>query len=184
MLVPSRERRGAGALVGSDIVHVESTTDSPLSTDADTIAVGVFDGEQVAHDVGDGVLGALLGTGEASTKLGRLAVTHAQGRRFVLVGLGPRPEFAGEQARVAAAAAHGRARELSAGTLCWEVPHHVEDAIVAGLVEGTLLHAYRFDRYKQPGNATATARQQDGACSGCSSARTMTCQIRCDGRRW
>ena len=151
MLVRSREGRGTGALVGSGIVNVEATTDSPLSTDADTIAVGVFDGEQVAHDVGDGVLGALLGTGEASTKLSRLAVTHAQGRRLVLVGLGPRPEFGGEQARVAAAAAHGRARELGAGTLCWEVPHHVEDAIVAGLVEGTLLHAYRFDRYKQPG---------------------------------
>jgi hypothetical protein len=28
------------------------------------------------------------------------------------------------------------------------VPHHVSDQIVAGLVEGTMLHAYRFDRYK------------------------------------
>ena len=37
---------------------------------------------------------------------------------------------------------------MGATTLCWEVPHHVGDEIVEGLVQGTLLHAYRFDRYK------------------------------------
>ena len=41
-----------------------------------------------------------------------------------------------------------RARELGTTTLCWEVPHHVDDAIVAGLVEGTVLAGYRFDRYR------------------------------------
>ena len=129
-------------------MQVQATTDGPLGTGADTIAVGVFDGERIAHDVGDGVLGALLASGEARTKLGRVAVTHAEGRRFVLVGLGERSEFDPEGARVAAAAVHGCARELGARMLCWEVPHHVDDAVVAALVEGTLLHAYRFDRYK------------------------------------
>ncbi|HUO72713.1 MAG TPA: leucyl aminopeptidase [Solirubrobacteraceae bacterium] len=129
-------------------MHVEATTDSPLATGADTVVIGVFDGEGIPHDVGERTLGSLVESGEARTKLGRLAVTHAEGRRFVLVGLGDRSEFDAERARIAAAAAHGRAREIATDTLCWEVPHHVGDAVVAGLVEGTLLHAYRFDRYK------------------------------------
>ena len=53
-----------------------------------------------------------------------------------------------EGARVAAAVADGRARELGARTLCWELPHHVDDAVAGGLVEGTVLAAYRFDRFK------------------------------------
>jgi leucyl aminopeptidase len=129
-------------------VQVEATTSGPLATDADTIVVGVFEGEDVAHDVGDGALAALLDSGEARRDFKQLAVTHAEGRRFVLVGLGSRPDFDSERARVAAAAAHGRARELGARALCWEVPHHVGEEVVAGLVQGTLLHAHRFRRYK------------------------------------
>jgi leucyl aminopeptidase len=130
-------------------VHVEATTASPLASGADTLVVGVFEGEEVAHDIG-GALGALLAAGEAQREFRHLAVTHADGRRVILVGLGPREQFDPERARIAAATAHGRARELSARVLCWEVPHHVSDAVVGGLVEGTLLHAYRFDRYKGP----------------------------------
>ena len=77
-----------------------------------------------------------------------LAVTHAAGRRWLLVGLGARDAFDAERARIAAATAHGRARELGTATLCWELPHHVDDAVTGAFVEGTLLAAYRFDRYK------------------------------------
>ncbi|MGB2711570.1 MAG: leucyl aminopeptidase, partial [Conexibacter sp.] len=59
-----------------------------------------------------------------------------------------REAFDAERARVAAATVHGRARELGASTLCWELPHGVGDEVAAGLVEGTALHAYRFDRYR------------------------------------
>ena len=135
-------------LIASVAVHVEATTASPLATDADTVAVGVFESEEVAHDVPGGALGALLEAGEAKREFKHLAVAHAEGRRFILVGLGERARFDAERARSAAAVAHGRALELGAATLCWEVPHHVGDEIVAGLIEGTLLHAYRFDRYK------------------------------------
>jgi leucyl aminopeptidase len=130
-------------------VHVEATTSPPLGTDADTIVVGVFEGEDVAHDVSGGELQALLDSGEAKRSFQRLAVAHAEGRRWILVGLGKRSEFGSEAARVVAAVAHGRARELSTDALCWEVPHHVEDPVVGGLVEGTLLHSYRFDAYKR-----------------------------------
>jgi len=129
---------------------VQATTEVPLRTDADTVVAGVFEGEEVAHDVSDGLLGGLLASGEARRDFKHLAVAHADGRRVILVGLGPRGSFDGERARVAAAVAAGRAQELSARTLCWEVPHRVGDGVVAGLVEGTLLHAYRFERYKPP----------------------------------
>jgi len=131
-------------------VHAEATTESPLASGADTVVVGLFEQEKVPHDLPGAPLGALVESGEARAEFKQLAVTHAEGRRFVLVGLGARQRFDAERARVAAALAHGRAREIATGTLCWELPHHVGDEVVAGIVEGTFLHAYRFDRYKDP----------------------------------
>ncbi len=140
-------------------MYVEATTDSPLATGADTVVVGVFEGEEVAHDLPGGALGALLESGEARREFKRLAVTHAEGGvRAVLVGLGDRTKFDGERARVAAAVAHGRARDIGAATLCWEVPHHVGDDVVEGLVHGTLLHDYRFERYKPSENSRRVDR--------------------------
>ncbi len=137
-------------MLASRAVDVEATTENPLATGADTIAIGVFEDEGVAHDVGDGLLAALLDSGEARRKLAHVAITHHEGRRLLLVGLGPRDRFDASVARNAAAAATRRARELATKTLCWEVPHHVGDDVVAGLVEGTLLRDYRFERYKRP----------------------------------
>jgi leucyl aminopeptidase len=130
-------------------MQVSATTAPAAETAADTVAVGVFDGKAVSHDVGDRALQSLLDSGEARTSFKALAVTHAQGKRWVLVGLGDRDRFDAERARVAAATVEARAAELGARTLCWEVPHGLDDAAVAGLVEGTVLAAYRFDRYKK-----------------------------------
>src|SRR5678816_2812005 len=104
-------------------MNVRPTTDLPADTPADTIAVGVFEDEGTAHDV-DGALQSLVDSGEARRAPRKLAVTHAGGKRWILVGLGRREEFDPERARVAAAVAAGRAREMAARTLCWEVPHH------------------------------------------------------------
>jgi leucyl aminopeptidase len=124
-------------------VNVEASTAEPLAADADTIAVGVFEGDEPDHPA----LTALLESGEASRSFKRLAVTHADGRRLILVGLGERTRFDAERARTAAAVAHRRARELSTKALCWKVPGGAAADAAAALVEGTLLHAYRFDRY-------------------------------------
>ena len=78
-----------------------------------------------------------MDSGEARRGLRKLAVTHAEGRRYLVAGLGARDDFDPERARVAAAAVAGRAKELGARTLCWEVPHHVSDAHAGALVEGT-----------------------------------------------
>jgi leucyl aminopeptidase len=144
-------------------VNVEATTDSPLATGADTVVVGVFEGEAVAHDLPGGALGALLDSGEASREFKRLGVIHADGVRVILVGLGDRAKFDDERARAAAAVVHGRAREMSADTLCWEVPHHVGEEVVEGLVQGTLLHAYRFERYKPSEDTRRVGRLLLGA---------------------
>jgi leucyl aminopeptidase len=127
-----------------------STTDGPLKTSADTIVVGVFKGEGVAHDPPGEPLAGLLASGEAAEDSGRIAVTHHDGRRLILLGLGERASFDGEAARVAAGRAAARAAELRSRSLCWEVPHHVDETVVAGLVHGTVLRAYRFDLYRSP----------------------------------
>ncbi|MEY2442586.1 MAG: leucyl aminopeptidase, partial [bacterium] len=127
----------------------ESTTALPADTDADTVALGILEGEGIAHDV-DGVLQRLVDAGEAKAKHRHLAVGHAGGKRWVLVGLGARGDLDGERMRVAAASAIGRARELGARRLCWEVPHKVGPEIAAAIVEGTLLCAYRYTRFKAP----------------------------------
>lgn len=127
---------------------VEATTALPADADADTVVIGVLEGEKVHHDVADGALNGLIASGEAKSKHRHLAVSHAAGKRWILVGLGQRDELDGERVRVAAASALGRAREMGAKRLCWEVPHKVEDEIAAAIVEGTVLTAYRFDRFK------------------------------------
>ncbi|MDX6375830.1 MAG: leucyl aminopeptidase, partial [Gaiellaceae bacterium] len=126
---------------------VETSTELPQDTDADTVVIGVLDGEKIHHDI-DGILNGLVAAGEAKAKHRHLAVTHAGGKRWVLVGLGKRAELDGEKVRVAAAAALGRARDAGARRLCWEVPHKVGDEIAAAIVEGTMLTGYRFDRFK------------------------------------
>jgi len=130
-------------------MEVSATDKGAADSGADTIVVGVFEGEDVAHDV-DGALQALLDSGEARRTFKHLALTHAGGRRWLLVGLGERCRFDAERARVAGATAQARAEELSSRSLCWELPHHSDDAVASALVEGTRLGAYRFDRYQAP----------------------------------
>src|ERR687890_173146 len=88
-------------------MRVSATTTSPPESGADTLAIGVFDGETVAHDVKGEALQRLIDAGEARTAFRHVAVAHAA------------------------------------------------DAVAAGFVEGTVMAAYRFDRYKR---ATGEAR--------------------------
>lgn len=128
-------------------MQVTATTQPPSATDVDTVAVGVFDGEQIAHDTSHGALQALLDSGEAKRSFKSLAHTHADGKRWIVAGLGKRDEFDLERTRVIAALVAKRASELAAKTLCWEVPHDVPDEAAGALVEGTELATFRFDRY-------------------------------------
>jgi leucyl aminopeptidase len=130
-------------------MRVTATTEAAASTAADTIVVGLVEGEGVPHDVEDGALQALVDAGEATAKPCHLAVVHAVDKRWILVGLGARDKLGAEGLRLAAAAAHGRARDLGATTICWELPHKAREHQPArAVVEGTLLAAYRFTAFK------------------------------------
>jgi leucyl aminopeptidase len=129
------------------IVRVSSTTQPGGSTDADTIAVGVFEGEDPPADT-PSELAELVRSGEARRSFKSLGVTHAQGRRWLLVGLGKREELTPERARVAAAAMHARALELGTRVLCAQAPAETGVEVAAALAEGTILTDYRFDLHK------------------------------------
>src|SRR5688572_28677511 len=130
-------------------MQVRATTDAPLETSADTIVVGLFDGKGVPHDIPDGTLQALVDRGEARSSFKTLAVAHGEGKRWILVGLGARDDFDVERARVAAAVAYGRAKELRARCLCWQLPHKVPDETAAAIVEGTVMARYEFTAYRR-----------------------------------
>jgi leucyl aminopeptidase len=119
---------------------------APEDTAADTRVLGLFEGEHLAEPE----LQRLVERGEAKPGLCKVAVAHEQApgggqRRVLIAGLGKREELDGEAARTAAAAVAGRARELGATSLSWALP---DDGAEVGLVEGTLLRLYDFDRFK------------------------------------
>jgi leucyl aminopeptidase len=129
-------------------VHVSATTKPARDTDADTVAVGIFEGERTLREDAPQALGELLESGEARGSFKALALTHAEGKRWLLVGLGARADFTAERARVAGAVARERTRELSTLTLCWQAPADTDPAHRAALVEGTVLADYSFERHK------------------------------------
>ncbi len=128
-------------------MKVTLVSETPGATNADTVAVGLFDGEDAPAGVPDEV-SELLSSGEARSTCKALAVTHVQDKRWLTVGMGKREDFTPERARVAAARALERAREISTRTLCWLAPERAADDVVSALVEGTMLADYRFERYK------------------------------------
>jgi leucyl aminopeptidase len=127
-------------------VDVQFSSDRPGASDADTIALAVFEGEPAPDDAPPEAA-ELLASGEAKAARKALALAHADGKRWLLVGMGKRDALTPETARVAAAIARDRAKELSAKRLCWQAPSG-ESAIAAAIVEGTLLADYGFDTYK------------------------------------
>jgi leucyl aminopeptidase len=135
-------------------ISVTARAGAPEDTAADTRVVGLFEDASLS----DPALQALVELGEARAGLKKVAVAHeaAPGggqRRVLIAGLGKREELDAERARVAAAAAAGRARELGAVSLSWALPPGA--GVAAALVEGTLLRLYGFDRFK-------SKREEDG----------------------
>ena len=128
-------------------MRVSATTTAPGGTEADTVAVATFEDEEPSPDA-PGALRELLASGEAAGSFKSLALAHAGGTRWLSVGLGRRADFSSERARVAAAVARERLRELSTRALCWRAPAGGDADLTAALVEGTILADYRFERFK------------------------------------
>jgi len=128
-------------------ITVSARSGAPEETAADTRVVGVFEGDSLP----DPALQRLVELGEAKRGLKKVAVAHEDApgggqRRVLIAGLGSRDKFGAEEARVAAAAAAARAKELGTVSLSWAAPDG--DGVAGALVEGTLLKLYSFDRFK------------------------------------
>jgi leucyl aminopeptidase len=122
------------------MLRVRATTDAPSDAAADTVAIGVFDGDE--NSTPPAPVASLFESGEAQTKRKHLALTHAERKRWLAVGLGARDSFDGEAARLVAAAVVGRAAELGTTALYWDGPEP------GAFVEGALLASYRYENYK------------------------------------
>jgi leucyl aminopeptidase len=94
----------------------------------------------------------------------------------LIAGLGSREAFGAEQARVAAASAAARAKELGAVSLSWAAPPGL--GIAAGLVEGTLLKLYSFDRFKsEPGDANGGVESLEVAGDGVDAGEVESARV-------
>jgi leucyl aminopeptidase len=142
-------------------IEVTVRKGEPRDTSADTRVCGLFEGGSLTDDY----LRGLVDAGEAKSALKRLCVTHEDvpdggRRRVIIAGLGKEDEFSAEKARIAAAAAATRAKELGAESLSWAAPE--KDGAVTGIVQGTLLALYDFDRFK---SSKDEDEQSDGIAS-------------------
>jgi len=113
--------------------------------EADLLAVGLFEGEALPDE-----LAAAAGAADARGAFKKLAVIYPERpARVLAVGLGRRSEMDAERARVGAALAVQEAGRLEATSLAWLLPGSEDDgAVAAALVTGTILGAYRFDRFR------------------------------------
>ena len=91
-----------------------------------------------------------------AARCGKLAVTHAAGKRWILVGLGrARRVRRRARARRRRRRAEPRARARARDAVLGGARTTSTTRIAAALVEGTLLAAYRFDRYKTGATTTS-----------------------------
>jgi leucyl aminopeptidase len=112
---------------------------------ADLVVVGLSEGGGLPAEI-DGAAGA----DSAKSDFKKVSLLRPDGFPPVLVvGLGARDELDAEKLRVAAAVAAQEAGRLEAMSAAWALPETENAAAAAdALVTGTILAAYRFDRFK------------------------------------
>jgi leucyl aminopeptidase len=120
----------------------------PGEVEADLLAAGLYEGGELPA-----ALAGAPGAADAAGGAGKLALLHpAHPARALVAGLGKREDADAEAARLAAARVAKRAAELEATSLAWLLPESADDAATAAaLVTGTILGAWRFDRFKSEG---------------------------------
>ncbi len=126
-------------------MRVEVSQHPASEVDADLLVVGLFEGEELPADLA-------AAPGAADVKLGFQKLTLLRpGRpsRALIVGLGKGADADAERIRLAAAVAAKEAVKLEAASLAWMLPDSDDDgATAAALATGTILAAYRFDRFR------------------------------------
>lgn len=127
-------------------MKVEVRESDLLAAATDLVVVGLHEGESAPAAIAEAP-GATVAT--ASFK-SLSPVFPPDGPRVLVVGLGERDEIDAEKLRVAAAVAVKEAGRLEAGSLAWLPPDSVDAGLAAeAIVTGTILGAYRFDRFRR-----------------------------------
>jgi leucyl aminopeptidase len=126
-------------------VQVELTQAPPADLDAELLAIGLFEEGSLPEAFAEAP-----GAADAKGEFKKLTLVRpGRPARVLAVGLGKQEEFTPERARVAAAVAQAQAQSLDVSSLAWLVPDAGDPGpVAAGLVEGTILSAFRFDRFK------------------------------------
>jgi leucyl aminopeptidase len=118
----------------------------------DLLAIGLVDGDDLPASIS-----TAGGAGAAKADFKKLSLLRPDGfPPTLVVGLGDRDELDAERLRVAAALAAKEAKRLDAASLAWPLPQSGDDAAAAAaLTTGTILAAYRFDRFKSEADEEA-----------------------------
>jgi leucyl aminopeptidase len=126
-------------------MKVEVKQVEPADAGADVLAVGLTEGGELPPEIA-----GAAGADSAKGGFKKLSLLRPDGFPPVLVvGLGERDELDLETLRVAAALAAKEAGQLEAKSIAWAYPEGIDSVLAAdALVTGTVLAAYRFDRFK------------------------------------
>ena len=125
-------------------MQVEVSQKPLPEVDADLTAVLLFEDEELPQEL----LGA-RGAEDARSAYRKSTLVHPESpERVLVVGMGKHDELDPERIRVAAAVAAKQAAGLRATSLAIAVPEGGDEELAAALVEGALMAAYRFDRFK------------------------------------
>jgi leucyl aminopeptidase len=130
-------------------VELEVVSQGLGELDADVVVIALAEGEELPAEIR-----SAPGAAEARAGFKKLALIHPEaGARVLAVGAGAPAELDAERLRVAAAVAVKHAGGLEAKSIAWLIPQGVEAPVAgAALVEGTVLGAYKFDRYRSNGD--------------------------------
>jgi leucyl aminopeptidase len=115
------------------------------AVEAGLLAVGLCQRDELPAE-----LASAPGATDAKGNFKKLVMLHPeQPARVVVVGLGKREDLDAERLRVAAALVAKEAGKLALSSIAWALPASDEDeALAEGIITGTILGAYRFDRFK------------------------------------
>jgi leucyl aminopeptidase len=127
-------------------VRIELTGEPLDAVDADLHVIGLAQGEEL-----DGAYAELAGAADVRGGFRKHTLLRPDAeRRVLVVGLGKREELDAERLRICAAVAVTQAARYDARTIAWALPDAAATptSLAAGIVEGTILASFRFDRFK------------------------------------
>jgi leucyl aminopeptidase len=127
-------------------VRIEVTGEPLEAVDAGLHVTGLAQGDEL-----EGAYRELAGAGDVRDGFRKHTLLRPDAeRRVLVVGLGKRDELDAERLRICAALAVSEAARHGATAIAWALPDSgaAPASLAAGIVEGTILASFRFDRFK------------------------------------